>query len=218
MTLPHSRELGISAMACLPNLSHRLRLDITFGTPVGDSKSSGPERLVPACPSTCKSGSFYDEISKECVPCVKGSFAPGMGAAFCLPCAPATYMSQRGATSCTTCPQFATSPLNSSSISDCACTFNYYETKSAPGQTLQCAPIFAAPALPPPSIPAVVLDSGTMSYVVKFLLALPYSAAEFDFVKQVWLHHSALAASEWPPLTCCWSLFCRMRSRDLWPR
>ena len=179
-----SSELGISAMACLPNISQTLRIDISVSMPVGrTAKSAGPHLLIGICPSTCASGTFYDTQGQVCLPCGKGSFSAGMGAGRCSTCSPATYMSEHGAASCMSCPKFSTSPINSTCISDCRC-ISKYQSKRNPGQSLECAPSTATTS-PSPSSPDVVLDPGSMNYAVKMVLLLPYPAAVFDTGKQV---------------------------------
>ena len=179
-----SSELGISAMACLPNISETQRLDISIGMPVGrTAKSAGPPLLIGICPSTCTSGTFYDTRGHVCLPCGKGSFSAGVGASRCSLCSPATYMSEHGAASCMSCPKFATSPINSTGIFDCRCISNY-QSKKTPGQSLECTPSTATTS-PSPSHPDVVLDPGSMNYAVKMVLLLPYPAAVFDTGKQV---------------------------------
>lgn len=179
-----SSQLGVEKMACLPNISETLGLQVSIGMPVELSgRSAGPHRILGKCPSTCAIGTFYDR-SQICLPCSKGFFSPGVGAARCSPCPPATYMAERGAASCTSCPRFSSSSVNSTDVSDCRCIANY-QLIDTPRESFECKLRASTVSSPSPSIPAILLDPGSVTYVVRMILFWPYSPAEFDVDKQV---------------------------------
>jgi hypothetical protein len=78
------------------------------------------------CSVACEAGSYS----------VTGTYIPG--STICTPCASGTYASETGSISCDSCPSNSSSPISSTSISDCICNDGY---SGSPEEDDPCVPI-----------------------------------------------------------------------------
>jgi hypothetical protein len=82
----------------------------------------------------CLAGYYSSYLaSTECFQCTPGRFSKASKSSECAFCDPGTFTSSHTATVCTSCPESSTSPLGSSSISDCSCNEGYYSRVNESG-------------------------------------------------------------------------------------
>ena len=69
---------------------------------IAAEKKAEEEKKKADVSSSCKAGSYYDEITKSCLPCFAGTYSKD-GAKACVKCPAGTYNDQSGATECKKC-------------------------------------------------------------------------------------------------------------------
>ena len=67
-----------------------------------EKKKAEEEKKKADVSSSCKAGSYYDEVTKSCLPCFAGTYSKD-GAKACVKCPAGTYNDQAGATECKKC-------------------------------------------------------------------------------------------------------------------